>query len=137
MNTKGVSAVIATILMLLITIALAGTAYLYITGIFTAKTGVVLSIDGTQSICTVSAINVVVKNDGTSVATLTGMTVSKPDSTALTCATGSTLTGTANAGGSTTLTCNRPTGTTAGLYALVVSAASTSASGSLYCGAAS
>lgn len=32
---KGISAVIATILMLLITIALAGTAYLYITNTFT------------------------------------------------------------------------------------------------------
>jgi len=35
---KGVSAVIATILMLIITIALAGMAYMYIAGVFTART---------------------------------------------------------------------------------------------------
>ena len=35
---KGISAVIATILMLVITIALAGTAYFYISGIFTTQT---------------------------------------------------------------------------------------------------
>jgi len=35
---KGISTVIATILMLMITIALAGTAYLYISGVFTQQT---------------------------------------------------------------------------------------------------
>ncbi len=41
---KGVSAVIATILMLMITIALAGTAYMYITGVFTGKTAKTITI---------------------------------------------------------------------------------------------
>lgn len=140
MNMKGVSAVIATILMLLITIALAGTAYLYISGIFTAKTGVVLSIDGTQSICTASAMTLIVKNDGTAVATLTSpnaITLTNPDSTPGSCTpTGSTLTGSVNAGGTFTLTCVRPAGTKVGLYGITISAGATSASGSIYCGAA-
>jgi len=42
---KGISAVIATILMLVITIALAGTAYMYISGIFTTQTQGVEIID--------------------------------------------------------------------------------------------
>lgn len=42
---KGISAVIATILMLMITIGLAGMAYTYISGIFTAKTQALEAID--------------------------------------------------------------------------------------------
>jgi flagellin-like protein len=60
---KGVSAVIATILMLMITIALAGTAYMYISGVFTARTGVVLSIS--DSLCNTTYIKAFVRNDGT------------------------------------------------------------------------
>jgi len=41
---KGVSAVIATILMLMITIALAGMAYMYLTGMFTSRTGKTIDI---------------------------------------------------------------------------------------------
>jgi flagellin-like protein len=144
MNTKGVSAVIATILMLMITIALAGTAYLYITGIFTAKTAVALSIDGTASTCTANAINIVVKNDGTQVATLSSMTLTNPAGTPL------DLTKTKVGGGDclnilsplpsvlisagsfSNVTCfDRPAG--AGLYAVVITTGVTSASGSIYC----
>jgi len=45
---KGVSAVIATILMLIITIALAGMAYMYISGVFT---GVTQGIEVSDSYC--------------------------------------------------------------------------------------
>jgi len=45
---KGVSAVIATILMLIITIALAGMAYMYISGVFT---GVTQGIEVADSYC--------------------------------------------------------------------------------------
>lgn len=41
---KGVSAVIATILMLMIVIALAGMAYMYLIGMFTARTGKTIDI---------------------------------------------------------------------------------------------
>ena len=60
---KGISAVIATILMLMITIALAGMAYMYISGIFTSRTGKV--IDLIDSYCSGTTIYLVIKNSGT------------------------------------------------------------------------
>ena len=60
---KGVSAVIAIILMLMITIALAGMAYTYMSGVFTAKTAVVLTI--TDAECKSTGVRVWVRNDGT------------------------------------------------------------------------
>lgn len=66
---KGVSAVIATILMLMITIALAGMAYMYITGVISTRTGVVIEMDESATTCTAAAgggqIMVYVRNDGT------------------------------------------------------------------------
>ncbi len=64
---KGISPVIATLLMLVITIGLAGLAYTYISGVFTAKTAVMLTIDGTASYCDANYIHVFVRNDGTSI----------------------------------------------------------------------
>ena len=134
---KGVSAVIATILMLMITIALAGTAYLYITGIFGAKTSVVLSIDGTASTCSPAAINLVVKNDGTAVASLSSVTITKPNGVAFVAGdctpTLIPLTPVLiNAGSFNNVTCfARPAG--GGLYSITVSTGVTSASGSIYC----
>ncbi|MBI2543134.1 MAG: hypothetical protein HYW24_03040 [Candidatus Aenigmarchaeota archaeon] len=61
---KGISTVIATILMLMITIALAGTAYLYISGTFTQQTGVVLELQ--DATCTSTQIQMQVANRGTS-----------------------------------------------------------------------
>ena len=63
---KGISTVIATILMLMITIALAGTAYLYISGTFTQQTAVVLEI--LDATCSGDPISVTVQNSGTAVA---------------------------------------------------------------------
>jgi len=64
---KGVSAIIATILMLVITIGLAGTAYVYISGMLTGKTAYTISIIDYS--CSLSGanrvINLVVSNDGT------------------------------------------------------------------------
>jgi len=60
---KGISAVIATILMLVITIALAGTAYLYISGIFTVQTQ---AIEVSDSFCDASGnVSMSIRNDGT------------------------------------------------------------------------
>ena len=63
---KGISAIIATILMLLITIALAGTAYLFITGTFNRYTSVVLGVNGQLTTCASSggAITAYVDNNG-------------------------------------------------------------------------
>jgi len=60
---KGVSAIIATILMLVITIGLAGTAYVYISGMLTGKTAKTISL--LDASCTGSNIVIVISNDGT------------------------------------------------------------------------
>src|SRR3990170_4230838 len=62
---KGVSTVIATLLMLIITIALAGFAYSYISGIFGTKTGKIVGIDSAASFFSGTAITVALNNDGT------------------------------------------------------------------------
>lgn len=63
---KGISAVIATILLLLITVALAGTAYMYISGMLTGKIAKVVSIlDASCSGTDPFDITLVLSNDGT------------------------------------------------------------------------
>jgi len=63
---KGVSAIIATILMLVITIGLAGTAYVYISGMLTSKTGKTISlIDYSCTNTSNRIMNLIVSNDGT------------------------------------------------------------------------
>ncbi|HLC39619.1 MAG TPA: archaellin/type IV pilin N-terminal domain-containing protein [archaeon] len=70
---KGISAVIATILMLVITIALAGTAYLYISGIFTTQTQGIEVIDNFCS--ATGVITMTIRNIGTN--NVTGITCSQ------------------------------------------------------------
>ena len=60
---KGISAVIAIILMLVITIALAGSAYMFISGIFTARTGKAISI--VDAYCVDGTATITIRNDGT------------------------------------------------------------------------
>lgn len=60
---KGVSAVIATILMLIITIGLAGTAYVYISGMLSSKMEKTVSV--LDATCNGTHITMVVSNDGT------------------------------------------------------------------------
>ncbi len=60
---KGISAVIATILMLMITVAMVGLAYMYISGIFTSRTAQSLSLSSID--CAGGDIHVMLKNDGT------------------------------------------------------------------------
>lgn len=74
---KGISAIIATILLLLITIALAGTAYLFISGMLSGKTDKAVSImsvectraevdhDGDTVFETERNITIVISHDGT------------------------------------------------------------------------
>jgi len=74
---KGVSAIIATILMLIITIGLAGTAYVYISGIMTTRTAVTLSVsDATcEGIAAGDEIRVITVNDGTTDAAAADITI--------------------------------------------------------------
>jgi len=62
---KGVSAIIATILMLIITIGLAGTAYVYISGMMTTKMEKTISVLDASCNATSDGITLVVANDGT------------------------------------------------------------------------
>ena len=64
MSNKGVSGIIATILLVMITIGLVGTAYMYFSGMIGGKTGKTISV--TDVSCnTTGYITVVVSNDGT------------------------------------------------------------------------
>jgi flagellin-like protein len=64
---KGISPIIATIMMLMITIVVGGTAYIYVSGVLTGKTAVVLSIEYTEckKVGPDVYARVYVKNDGT------------------------------------------------------------------------
>jgi len=78
---KGISDVIAMLLMLVITIGLVGLAYSYISGVFTARTAVVLSIDPANSFCNSSHVVVAVRNDGTMKSGSVTVTVYNPSGT--------------------------------------------------------
>ena len=72
---KGVSAVIATILMLIITIGLAGTAYVYISGMLTGKTEKTISVLDASCNSTGDGITLVIANDGTTTIGTTEITI--------------------------------------------------------------
>jgi len=64
MSNKGVSGIIATILLVMITIGLVGTAYIYFSGMVSGKTAKTISISDVS--CNSSGyITVVISNDGT------------------------------------------------------------------------
>jgi flagellin-like protein len=69
---KGVSAVIATILMLVITIALAGVAYMYMSGILTAK---MQGIEVADHFCSGGTVTLTIRNIGTNVISAGNITV--------------------------------------------------------------
>jgi FlaG/FlaF family flagellin (archaellin) len=120
---KGISDVIAMLLMLVITIGLVGLAYSYISGVFTARTAVALSQDG-QGICqagaTSNSITFWIRNDGTSRATsLTWADVPGNPSTITGCTFNPTAIDPATI---TTVTCSRSSAA-AGYYQVRIGAA--------------
>ena len=126
---KGISAVIATILMLMITIALAGMAYTYIIGMWGGRTGVVLSIDAQGTKCVGDTIIVAVRNDGSSDAT--GVVVTSYDSTGT--ARGSTAAFTVAKNSINTANINRVATDPVGTHALSAVATGGSATGDVVC----
>jgi|GEM_PF-6165570 len=62
MKVKGISAIIATLLILVITLGLAGIAYTYISRIFTARTATLSLVD---VYCYGSDAAAIIRNDGT------------------------------------------------------------------------
>lgn len=119
---KGISTVIATILMLIITIALAGTAYMYMTMTLTGKIAVVLSEFGEGSCTaggTADAITLYIRNDGTSASgALTWANVANNPSAITACTFNPT---TLSAGTTSTVTCTRTSAGT-GLWKVRISA---------------
>jgi len=63
MLLKGVSEVIAMVMMLVITLALAGTAYVFISGAFTRQTQ---GIEVVDSYCSGGTVRITIRNIGTS-----------------------------------------------------------------------
>lgn len=121
---KGVSTIIATLLMLIITIALAGLAYSYISGLFASRTGKVIDIDTGATFCSGTTITVYVKNEGTIDFNANAVNIQKQGQTAKTCTSASA---TVIAGGSTvacTNTLAATDGVTAGNNIIVVGGAS-------------
>jgi flagellin-like protein len=89
---KGISAVIATLLMLMITVALAGTAYMYISGMFSSSKQCMLVVD---KYCTSSGVscggvqraqaNFVIRNICTDNITSQTITVTRTNPSQATC----------------------------------------------------
>lgn len=131
---KGISAVIATILMLMITIAMAGVAYMYISGIFTQQTGTLVEIDETATSCAGTTITVYVRNPGMTAYNKNLISISGTNSAGAALTLGGFCTaGTLNAGAGA-LTCGTTlTGATNGNNRIVVSGPSNTATGSVYC----
>jgi len=134
---KGISAVIATILMLMITIAMAGVAYMYISGIFTQQTGTLVEIDETATSCTTNIITVYVRNPGTTAYDMNKITLSgtKSDGTGALGGGGACrAAGTVLSAGGGALSCTATlTGATQGSNTIVVSGPSNTARGSVHC----
>ena len=126
---KGISDVIAMLLMLVITIGLVGLAYSYISGVFTARTAVVLSIVPEASSCTSTTITVAVRNDGTSPSGNVTVTVTNPAGQSNTCTITSIAAGQQQ-------TCSISRGTTlvgSGYYRVVATTAGSTTQGMIYC----
>lgn len=133
---KGISAIIATILMLLITVALAGTAYLFISGTFSRFTSAVLSIDGQLTTCqSQGPINVYVKNDGSSTVSNVVVDITYPNG--VTNSSACTIFS-IYAGSSNSTVCPRNVTTpsvypTSGSFAIRVAGGGSAATGNVYC----
>jgi FlaG/FlaF family flagellin (archaellin) len=126
---KGISDVIAMLLMLVITIGLVGLAYSYISGVFTARTAVVLSMVPEASSCTPSTINIVVRNDGTTASGGVTVTVTSPGGASGSCSIASIKPG-------QEASCSVSRGTTltgSGYYKVVATTSGSTANGMIYC----
>jgi len=130
---KGISAVIATILMLMITIALAGVAYMYISGIFTQSTGVVIQLDATATSCSGKVITTYVRNTGTIATTLDLIALSGTNSAGVPIASQPcALSGALVAGGGA-VPCTQLLTGTQGTNTIVASGPTNTARGTVYC----
>lgn len=127
---KGVSTIIATLLLLIITIALAGLAFGYIFGYFYSKTSVNLSFNANDQSCVGPSIIAAVENDGTAAANNTVVTAR---SSAGISVGNCTITSAPGNGQVSQCPIVRQTPTSAGNYALQAVSGSSIANGQVYC----
>jgi len=126
---KAISAVIATILMLMITIAITGTAYLYVSGVFGSRTSVLLAIDQRSS-CRGNNLFVYVRNDGSNVAGNTSIDITYPNGTIFN---SQCFIDQISAGNSNSATCPISSPLLSGFYQVKASSTGSSATGTIYC----
>lgn len=74
---KGISEIIATILMLMITLAISGTAYIFISGAFTQQTQGLEVVDAFCQDGSPDVVNLIMRNLGTSAISTNGVTVTQ------------------------------------------------------------
>jgi flagellin-like protein len=72
---KGITPIISTIILLLVTIALAATAYSYLSGFMTGQTANTMTIPNGGLFCSGGKITLIVRNDGTDVLRDTAITI--------------------------------------------------------------
>ncbi len=132
---KGISTVIATILMLMMTIALAGMAYMYISGIFTSRTGTIVEVDETATYCSGSPLTayIYVRNIGTISFDRNKMKIGKEGYAQIDCGTAGILV----AAGNTSILCPNTllaaNGITSGFNTIIVSGPSNVRRVTVYC----
>ncbi len=120
---KGISAVIATILMLMITVAMVGLAYMFITGLFTSSTATNIALSSVD--CTGGNIYVTIRNTGTESISVADITV-YVDDTGTVCGGGTMTSGNATA-------CTTIASPGAGSHSLRILGPSNSVTGTVYC----
>ena len=130
---KGISDVIAILLMLVVTVGLVGLAYSYISGVFTARTAVVLSIVADASFCNSTTITVAVRNDGTSPSGTVTLSITAPNGANACSSPANPTISSIPPGVQSTASCTRVSGQGAGYYRIVATTAGSSASGMVYC----
>jgi len=130
---KGISDVIAMLLMLVITIGLVGLAYSYISGVFTARTAVVLSIAPEASSCTPTQITVAVRNDGTTASGTVTLSITAPNGANACSNPANPTISSVPPGQQVTTSCTRASGQGSGYYRVVASTAGSVAQGMIYC----
>ena len=126
---KAISDIIAVLLMLIITIGLAGLAYSYISGVFTSRTAVTLSIDAAGCSCNTTHVTVMVRNDGTAKSGTVTVTITDPNGKSA-----SDTISSIDPGTEQSVSIGRPSGSTGAMYYSVrATTTGSSTSGSVYC----
>ncbi|MBI1978778.1 MAG: hypothetical protein HYS62_01800 [Candidatus Aenigmarchaeota archaeon] len=78
---KGISEIIATILMLMITLAISGTAYIFISGAFTQQTQGLEVVDAYCQDGSPDVVNLIMRNLGTATISASGVVVTQTNPT--------------------------------------------------------